>query len=76
MVSYAPECESVGVGEVFADASDLDVVFTCAEEWHGVFVFVGVVDEFDAFSVEECFAYVGEVEWLFSFDPDAFAMGA
>ena len=48
LVAGEPEGDAVIVGEVFADAADVDIVFASGLEGHGVDVVLRVVDESDA----------------------------
>ena len=51
LVAAEPEGETVGVGQVLADAPDEDVVLTGGEQGHGIALVGGVVDDGDALGV-------------------------
>lgn len=74
LVANEPEGDAVGVGKVFADASNEDVVAVFVEEWHGVFLFFGAVFECESLSVAYGFSELFDADGAFCFCPYAFAV--
>ena len=76
MVAHQPEGHAVGVGEVFADAADVNIVATGQEEGHGIFALGGIVAQREAFAIRHGAAHLFDGEGALGLHPNGFGVAA
>ena len=76
LVASEPKGDATVGGDVVADTTYVNVVFTCAFEGHGVDVVLGIVDEGYSRGSLKGFANLGNSEGFLGFDPDTFGVAA
>mmetsp|Transcript_527 Transcript_527/g.1469 ORF Transcript_527/g.1469 Transcript_527/m.1469 type:complete len:341 (-) Transcript_527:115-1137(-) len=70
------EFQCIIESDIFTNTSHLDIVLPCGREWHGIFEFFGIIDEFDSRCLLECLAGRRDVDGFVEEGDDVFGVGA